>query len=82
MKTYSVGGAVRDKLLGLPVSDRDHVVEATDAAHENRELVAAEAGDVVAVADARAQTIRGGAQDVVAGGVAEGLIDAPKAVHG
>ena len=26
MKTYVVGGAVRDKLLGLPVSDRDHVV--------------------------------------------------------
>ena len=26
MKTYIVGGAVRDKLLGLPVSDRDHVV--------------------------------------------------------
>lgn len=26
MKTYVVGGAVRDHLLGLPVSDRDHVV--------------------------------------------------------
>ena len=26
MKTYVVGGAVRDELLGLPVSDRDHVV--------------------------------------------------------
>ena len=26
MKTYIVGGAVRDRLLGLPVSDRDHVV--------------------------------------------------------
>jgi tRNA nucleotidyltransferase (CCA-adding enzyme) len=26
MKTYVVGGAVRDGLLGLPVSDRDHVV--------------------------------------------------------
>ncbi len=26
MKTYIVGGAVRDKLLGLPVADRDHVV--------------------------------------------------------
>jgi tRNA nucleotidyltransferase (CCA-adding enzyme) len=26
MKTYLVGGAVRDKLLGLPVKDRDHVV--------------------------------------------------------
>ena len=26
MKTYVVGGAVRDRLLGLPVSDRDHVV--------------------------------------------------------
>ncbi len=26
MKTYVVGGAVRDKLLGQPVSDRDHVV--------------------------------------------------------
>ena len=26
MKIYSVGGAVRDELLGLPVKDRDHVV--------------------------------------------------------
>ena len=26
MKVYAVGGAVRDELLGLPVSDRDHVV--------------------------------------------------------
>jgi tRNA nucleotidyltransferase (CCA-adding enzyme) len=26
MKTYAVGGAVRDRLLGLPVSDRDYVV--------------------------------------------------------
>ncbi|HET7198060.1 MAG TPA: tRNA CCA-pyrophosphorylase, partial [Burkholderiales bacterium] len=26
MKTYVVGGAVRDELLGLPVGDRDHVV--------------------------------------------------------
>ncbi len=26
MKTYLVGGAVRDQLLGLPVKDRDHVV--------------------------------------------------------
>jgi len=26
MKTYIVGGAVRDRLLGLPVADRDHVV--------------------------------------------------------
>ena len=26
MKTYSVGGSVRDELLGLPVQDRDHVV--------------------------------------------------------
>jgi tRNA nucleotidyltransferase (CCA-adding enzyme) len=26
MKTYVVGGAVRDALLGLPVRDRDHVV--------------------------------------------------------
>ncbi len=26
MKTYVVGGAVRDEMLGLPVSDRDHVV--------------------------------------------------------
>jgi len=26
MKTYLVGGAVRDKLLGLPVVDRDWVV--------------------------------------------------------
>jgi tRNA nucleotidyltransferase (CCA-adding enzyme) len=26
MKVYLVGGAVRDKLLGLPVQDRDYVV--------------------------------------------------------
>src|SRR3990167_5261572 len=26
MKTYVVGGAVRDELLGLPVADRDYVV--------------------------------------------------------
>lgn len=26
MKTYVVGGAVRDEMLGLPVQDRDHVV--------------------------------------------------------
>jgi len=26
MKSYVVGGAVRDRLLGLPVKDRDHVV--------------------------------------------------------
>ncbi|MGK2941607.1 MAG: multifunctional CCA tRNA nucleotidyl transferase/2'3'-cyclic phosphodiesterase/2'nucleotidase/phosphatase, partial [Immundisolibacter sp.] len=26
MKTYLVGGAVRDRLLGLPVQDRDYVV--------------------------------------------------------
>jgi tRNA nucleotidyltransferase (CCA-adding enzyme) len=26
MKTYIVGGAVRDEMLGLPVKDRDHVV--------------------------------------------------------
>src|SRR5262245_44642194 len=26
MKIYSVGGAVRDELLGLPVKDRDYVV--------------------------------------------------------
>src|SRR5262245_34711761 len=26
MKIYSVGGAVRDELLGLPVTDRDYVV--------------------------------------------------------
>jgi len=26
MKVYTVGGAVRDELLGLPVKDRDHVV--------------------------------------------------------
>ena len=26
MKTYVVGGAVRDEMLGLPVMDRDHVV--------------------------------------------------------
>lgn len=32
MNTYLVGGAVRDTLLGLPVSDRDWVVVGADAA--------------------------------------------------
>ena len=27
MKIYRVGGSVRDELLGLPVTDRDYVVE-------------------------------------------------------
>ena len=26
MKTYLVGGAVRDKLLGIPIKDKDWVV--------------------------------------------------------
>ncbi len=30
-RSYVVGGAVRDRLLGLPVSDRDHVVVGTTA---------------------------------------------------
>ncbi|HWH40712.1 MAG TPA: multifunctional CCA tRNA nucleotidyl transferase/2'3'-cyclic phosphodiesterase/2'nucleotidase/phosphatase, partial [Usitatibacter sp.] len=30
MRTYVVGGAVRDELLGLPVQDRDHVVVGAD----------------------------------------------------
>ncbi len=30
MKTYSVGGSVRDELLGLPVQDRDYVVVGAD----------------------------------------------------
>ena len=32
MKTYLVGGSVRDELLGLEVQDRDHVVVGADAA--------------------------------------------------
>src|ERR1700752_2954818 len=32
MKTYLVGGSVRDELLGLPVQDRDHVVVGADPA--------------------------------------------------
>ena len=31
MKTYLVGGAVRDGLLGLPVAERDWVVVGADA---------------------------------------------------
>ena len=31
IKTYLVGGAVRDHLLGLPVKDRDWVVVGADA---------------------------------------------------
>ena len=29
LKTYIVGGAVRDELLGLPVKDKDYVVVGT-----------------------------------------------------
>lgn len=32
MKTYAVGGSVRDELLGLPVQDRDYVVVGADPA--------------------------------------------------
>ena len=32
MKSYLVGGAVRDALLGLPVQDRDWVVVGADPA--------------------------------------------------
>jgi tRNA nucleotidyltransferase (CCA-adding enzyme) len=32
MKTYQVGGSVRDELLGQPVQDRDHVVVGADPA--------------------------------------------------
>jgi len=32
MKTYRVGGSVRDELLGLPVQDHDHVVVGSDPA--------------------------------------------------
>jgi len=37
MKTYVVGGAVRDALLGLPVQDRDHVVVGADPAEMLRQ---------------------------------------------
>jgi tRNA nucleotidyltransferase (CCA-adding enzyme) len=37
MKTYVVGGAVRDELLGLPVQDRDHVVVGADPAEMQRQ---------------------------------------------
>jgi tRNA nucleotidyltransferase (CCA-adding enzyme) len=36
MKTYVVGGAVRDELLGLPVQDRDYVVVGADPAEMQR----------------------------------------------
>jgi len=36
VKTYVVGGAVRDELLGLPVKDRDHVVVGADPAEMAR----------------------------------------------
>ena len=37
MKSYLVGGSVRDELLGLPVQDRDYVVVGADPAHMLRE---------------------------------------------
>jgi tRNA nucleotidyltransferase (CCA-adding enzyme) len=36
MKIYSVGGSVRDELLGLPVQDRDYVVVGADPAEMAR----------------------------------------------
>jgi tRNA nucleotidyltransferase (CCA-adding enzyme) len=36
MKTYLVGGSVRDELLGLPVQDRDYVVVGADPAELQR----------------------------------------------
>ena len=36
MKVYSVGGSVRDELLGLPVADRDYVVVGADPAEMAR----------------------------------------------
>jgi tRNA nucleotidyltransferase (CCA-adding enzyme) len=36
MKTYAVGGSVRDELLGLTVQDRDHVVVGADPAEMAR----------------------------------------------
>ncbi|HET7728782.1 MAG TPA: multifunctional CCA tRNA nucleotidyl transferase/2'3'-cyclic phosphodiesterase/2'nucleotidase/phosphatase [Usitatibacter sp.] len=36
MKTYAVGGSVRDELLGLPVEDRDYVVVGADPAEMTR----------------------------------------------
>jgi tRNA nucleotidyltransferase (CCA-adding enzyme) len=37
MKTYRVGGSVRDELLGLPVKDHDYVVVGTDAEELERQ---------------------------------------------
>src|SRR5689334_2922131 len=37
MKTYLVGGSVRDELLGLPVQDRDYVVVGADPAEMVRQ---------------------------------------------
>ena len=37
MKTYLVGGSVRDQLLGLPVQDRDYVVVGADPAEMLRQ---------------------------------------------
>lgn len=37
MKTYLVGGSVRDELLGLPVQDRDYVVVGADPAEMLRQ---------------------------------------------
>lgn len=37
MQIYLVGGAVRDRLLGLPVRERDWVVVGTTPAEQRRE---------------------------------------------
>ena len=65
-----------DQALG----DGDGLALVADAVEEQRELVAAEAGDGVAGADAGGERAADGDQDRVADGVAEGVVDALEVV--
>ena len=69
-KTYLVGGAVRDRLLGLPVTDRDYVVVGAtpdDLLHAGFKQVGADfpvflhpqTGDEYALARTERKTARG-----------------------
>ena len=60
---------------GDPVGDRDRLVLVGEAVDQDAELVAAEAGDDVAGAQVGAQPRRDRPQQLVAGVVAEAVVD-------
>jgi hypothetical protein len=70
---------VRDRVEQL-LGDPRRVVGRLEIAEEDREFVAAHAGDGVAVAQHRAQSRGDGAEKLVAEAVAEGVVDVLEAV--